>query len=168
MTAEDELNQRQAAEDTRPTDPERHGIPGLDAYIQGQLFAYDRVTGTNESIPVRYNPVTSTLTRAVAEAVAQEQLRRRRASWGAAISDSMAQLAAEPEPYTVPGISGYVYQQPGYYSMPPVPTATVHQQPSVEKLVVDEIEQLLLSNPSIHEAGAYARRIIAIVQHHNP
>lgn len=123
MTAEDELKSRQAAEDARPT---------ADATYTSGLI----------------RNIARGMTAADAEAIAREQLRRRQDAWGQAISDSMAQLGDEA--FTVPGISGYVYQQP-----------------SVEQLIVNEMKALA-EHPDDAELRATARRIVVIVRHHNP
>lgn len=122
------------------------------------------------------------MTAAEAAAIARDQLRRRQDAWGQAISDSMAQLAAAgAEAFTVPGISGYVYQQ--FATRPTLEeyiqgqlrnrlaTKAYRLDTDVEQLVVDEIEHWAGGAASVHEADkirASARRIIAIVQHHNP
>ena len=54
--------------------------------------------------------------------------------------------------FTVPGISGYVYQQPGYYSMPEVPTATVYQQLTPADAQAEALEQLRRRGASLQPA----------------
>jgi len=89
MTAEDELNQRQTAEDTRPTDAGMT-FPNdavRDEYIRLNQLVHDAFTTGSAGLVAQ------------AEAPRREQLRRKQELWGRAFGDVVRHAAALSEAY---------------------------------------------------------------------